>query len=78
MQKISLSRSSRGTCLQTQHLSSLIIYRYSGWSEGKRKVVSVPSSGVEHISGVDLLSNDAVNVLSAALTSFVVGFYYYM
>ena len=49
--------------------SRLYACRYSGWSKSKLKVVNVASEGVERICGIDLLSNDAVNALSAALTS---------
>ena len=43
--------------------------QYSGFDERTKRVVREPGIGVLHISGRDVLSNDAVNVLSCAVTT---------
>jgi uncharacterized membrane protein len=43
--------------------------QFSGYSAATGKVVAARGPGVRHISGLPLLSNDAVNALSAALAS---------
>ena len=42
--------------------------QYSGYNKQLKKVVNSPGPGVEHISGLDLLDNHLVNLLSCTLT----------
>ena len=42
---------------------------FTGFDEDRKKVVSKPGPSVKHISGVYLLSNHAVNLLSGCITS---------
>eukprot|EP01134_Creolimax_fragrantissima_P003830 CFRG3830T1 len=46
--------------------------QYSGWDTERKVVVSAPGVGIKHISGMSLLSNHNVNLLSATLTSVIV------
>ena len=46
--------------------------QYSGYSEEIKKVVNAPGNGVKHISGYNIVSNHAVNFISALLTSLLV------
>ena len=43
--------------------------QYSGYSEKLGKIAHQPSDGVTHISGVDLLDNHIVNLLSSLITA---------
>ena len=46
------------------------LFQYSGYCPEKKKVVKQPhSSNVVHISGLNILSNDAVNLLSCLMTT---------
>ena len=45
------------------------ILQFSGLSIHTGKVVSAPGPGVDHITGVDVLSNNTVNLVSSILTS---------
>jgi len=43
--------------------------QYSGWHSKLNKVVEVPSAATRHISGIALLDNHQVNLLSSIITS---------
>lgn len=43
--------------------------QFTGYDLAKRKIVGRPGAGVVHISGLPLLSNNAVNLLSASAAS---------
>lgn len=45
-------------------------FQYSGWDPVSNRVVNQPGPGVRHISGVDLVSNHTVNLISVVLTAF--------
>eukprot|EP00897_Mesotaenium_endlicherianum_P007889 jgi/Mesen1/7128/ME000369S06442 len=47
--------------------------QYSGFCSEHKKVVSKRGALVKHITGLDLLSNDAVNFISALVTAVAVG-----
>eukprot|EP00455_Lapot_gusevi_P045354 TRINITY_DN5787_c0_g1_i4.p1 TRINITY_DN5787_c0_g1~~TRINITY_DN5787_c0_g1_i4.p1 ORF type:complete len:311 (+),score=41.27 TRINITY_DN5787_c0_g1_i4:52-933(+) len=47
--------------------------QYSGWNEAKKRVVAEPSPDTQHISGVNLLSNNQVNLVSSIATSLISG-----
>ncbi|XP_076460597.1 transmembrane protein 19-like isoform X2 [Babylonia areolata] len=46
--------------------------QYSGYSHTEDKIVEVPGSDVKHISGVALLDNHSVNLLSSLLTAILI------
>ena len=43
--------------------------QYSGYNERTGRVTSSPGPGVKHIAGLPLLTNNAVNAVSASLTA---------
>ena len=45
--------------------------QYSGYDEATGRVTSKPGPGVQHISGLPCLTNNAVNAVSATLTAMV-------
>jgi len=47
------------------------LFQYSGWDEKSEKVVNSPGPGVVQISGFDILSNHAVNLVSVGGISIV-------
>jgi uncharacterized membrane protein len=50
--------------------------QYSGYCEQKRLIVSTPSASTRKVAGttgLNLLNNHEVNLLSAAVTSFAIG-----
>jgi uncharacterized protein (TIGR00297 family) len=49
------------------------IFEYSGYCTETKKIVKIQTSTTQHISGMNLLSGDAVNFLSAGITGIFVG-----
>jgi len=47
--------------------------QYSGWSADKRKVVAEPGPRVSRISGLSILDNHQVNLISSTLTAIAAG-----
>lgn len=45
--------------------------QFSGYSEERDKVVNYPGTGVRKICGANILTNNQVNVVAAAITSAV-------
>ena len=45
--------------------------QYTGYNRHSDKIVNTYSSEMFHISGIPLLSNNLVNLLSASLTAFL-------
>jgi uncharacterized protein (TIGR00297 family) len=46
--------------------------QWSGWDSNTQKVVKTHSKNIQHISGINVLSNNQVNFLSALFTAFFV------
>jgi hypothetical protein len=47
----------------------LICFQYSGIDKNTKAIVEVPGPNVKHISGVQLLDNHSVNLISSILTA---------
>eukprot|EP01091_Cochliopodium_minus_P005819 TRINITY_DN15710_c0_g1_i1.p1 TRINITY_DN15710_c0_g1~~TRINITY_DN15710_c0_g1_i1.p1 ORF type:complete len:280 (+),score=45.88 TRINITY_DN15710_c0_g1_i1:3-842(+) len=50
--------------------------QYSGYCSAKKRVVEIPSSTTQHISGIHLLDNHMVNLFSASIVSLIVPFFF--
>eukprot|EP00469_Lotharella_globosa_P002409 CAMPEP_0167809990 /NCGR_PEP_ID=MMETSP0111_2-20121227/24120_1 /TAXON_ID=91324 /ORGANISM="Lotharella globosa, Strain CCCM811" /LENGTH=148 /DNA_ID=CAMNT_0007708475 /DNA_START=503 /DNA_END=949 /DNA_ORIENTATION=- len=51
------------------------LFQYSGWAASRQVIVQRPEKGAKHISGMDLLTNNQVNFLSAFATSVACGWF---